>query len=223
MTADMVVLYPSEKLYYVDLNTRTIEAPEYIGVERDCNAETIYFTVDRFFENLDLSNLSCIIQFENANGESYIYPVPFFDKTTLYNEGLLIFPWTVSGPATAKAGLVHFAMKFFSVDLQKTTKPYIFNLNTITCESQVLEGMDILTTYEVVQLEAGTYEKNKYFIKTINNDYIISNDDFVAGETYYKQVEPEQYKSLAGGKTVEQIIDGFNQRLAENTTYWTDV
>lgn len=87
---ELAVLLPStEKIFNIDLNTRTIEAPEYLSVAKDHNAETIYFKVDRFFDNVDLTNTVCLIQFINANKEEHLYAVPFYDITTLnrYKEG----------------------------------------------------------------------------------------------------------------------------------------
>ena len=49
----LAVLLPTdEKIYNVDLNARTVEAPEYLSVEKDHRAETIYFKVNRFYDLL---------------------------------------------------------------------------------------------------------------------------------------------------------------------------
>ena len=56
------VLIPStERIFNIDLNTRTIEAPEFLSVEHDHSAETIYFVIDRYFDSWDLSNSTCVI------------------------------------------------------------------------------------------------------------------------------------------------------------------
>lgn len=58
----IAILLPSdERIYNVDLNSRKIEAPEFLSVEKDHHAECIYFMVDRFFDNMDLSNTVCVI------------------------------------------------------------------------------------------------------------------------------------------------------------------
>ena len=49
----LAILLPTdEKIYNVDLNSRVVEAPEYLGVERDHRAEVIYFKVNRL--NIEL-------------------------------------------------------------------------------------------------------------------------------------------------------------------------
>lgn len=65
----------------VDLNTRKIEAPEFLGLETDQKAETFFFEVDRFYGHIDLALTTCIIQYITPTGK-YIYPVPFYDTVS---------------------------------------------------------------------------------------------------------------------------------------------
>jgi hypothetical protein len=65
-----------EKIYNIDLNTRKIEAPDYIGVETDENVEIIWFKFDRYYENLDLYNGACWIQYINANKQKFFWYAP---------------------------------------------------------------------------------------------------------------------------------------------------
>ena len=52
---DILIRIPAdEPIYNIDLNTRIIEAPSELGVESDHEAELIYFSVDRFFDQTDL-------------------------------------------------------------------------------------------------------------------------------------------------------------------------
>lgn len=77
------ILLPSdENIYEINLNTRTINAPEFLSVRKDHAAETVYFLVDRYYDNMDLSRTSCVIQYKNAAGEERFFPVPFYDITT---------------------------------------------------------------------------------------------------------------------------------------------
>ena len=81
---DLAVLLPNdENIYYVDLNTRTIEAPPFVGVTSDQRAEIIYFAMDRYYDGIDLSQSIGVIEYINANGEPYIYGIPFYDIETL--------------------------------------------------------------------------------------------------------------------------------------------
>ena len=79
-----LVLPHDEIIYRVDLNTRIIESPEFLSVETDHTAETIYFRMARFYENIDLTTMTCVIQYVNAEGKGGIYVVPYFDVETYY-------------------------------------------------------------------------------------------------------------------------------------------
>lgn len=147
-----------EQIYNIDLNTRTIDAPKYLSVEFDHNAETIYFKTDRYFDGIDLArpDVHIIIQYENADTvvtkKGYYYAPPFVDTSTLFDEKKIIFPWVIEGPATAYAGTVKFAIQFYRVEQEITNNEasyyYMFNLNTLPSTSQVLHGMNIAEVTE---------------------------------------------------------------------------
>ncbi len=130
-----------ERIYNIDLNARTIDAPEFLSVEADHRAETVYFLVDRFYDNVDLSTTNCIIHYINADGEARIYPAPYFDITTYSADNKMLIPWLIEGAATKTAGKVYYALKFFKFDHDANKVTY--ELNTLIANSNVLHGMDI--------------------------------------------------------------------------------
>jgi hypothetical protein len=50
-------------VYDIDLDTREITAPKFLGVLKDHSSETIYFRINRFHDFMDLANVACIIQY----------------------------------------------------------------------------------------------------------------------------------------------------------------
>lgn len=168
----IIQLPADEPIYYVDLNTRTVETPQFLSVEYDHNSETIYFAVDRFFDNVDLSTMFCVIQYQNANPikekGGYIYPVPYFDIYTKAEENKMLFQWVIEGPATAYSGTVTFSIKFYKISTitvdtiggqKEEIKSYDYILNTQPSKSKVLHGMDIQATSENYYFEASEVEK----------------------------------------------------------------
>lgn len=152
-------LYYREPIYNIDLDSRIVEAPEYLSVKYDHNAETIYFAVDRYFDNVDLSNVFCIVQYQNANPDisqgGYIYSVPYFDTTSLADENKMLFQWAIEGPATAFSGTITFSIKFYEIDLQTidsvdgtsfNQKFYKYLLNTQPAKSKIMHGLDVQAT-----------------------------------------------------------------------------
>lgn len=159
----IIQLPKGETIYDIDLNSRTIKAPEFLSVEYDHNAETIYFKADRYYENIDLArkDIHIVIQYENASPKSkekgYIYMPPFVDSITLAKEEKIIIPWVIEGAATAYSGTVKFSIQFYKI--QKTddgSYVYDFNLNTLACSSKVLTGMNVLDKSENYIYDADT-------------------------------------------------------------------
>lgn len=150
-----LTLPPDEPIYKIDLNTRTVEAPKFLSVQYDHCAETLYFEIDRYFDVVDLNNLHCVVQYQNADPDNkkkgFIYYVPYFDITT--KEGKIIFPWMIEGAATAFSGIVTFSIKFYELN---ANGEYAYNLNTLTSKSSVLHGMDALSESENYIYDADT-------------------------------------------------------------------
>ena len=149
------ILPESEHIYNIDLKTRKIESPEFLSVQKDHSAESIYFSVPRYLDYMDLAETACVIQYKtglSADGGPFLglYRVPFYDITT-YNEPgneRIIFPWLLSGEATALSGPVEYSIKFFNIqnvsnDPDKKVFKYLYNLNTLPATSVVLYGMDV--------------------------------------------------------------------------------
>ena len=144
----IVDLLPEEKqVFELDLNTRTINIPQFLSAQFDHNSEVIYFKTPRWFEGVDLTDTTCIIQYINADGDCGIYCVPFYDITHFevddkgHSVPMLLFPWSLGGLATVSAGTIKFSIRFYV--LNKDTKKFSFNLNTKPAEGVILHGLDL--------------------------------------------------------------------------------
>lgn len=141
LTQKAVLVPHNEKILNIDLNTRTVEVPKYLSVQQDHESETIYFKFNRFYDTVDLTNMVCVIQYQNANGDEYFYPVPFYDITTCGNEPghKVLIPWCIQGPATQYAGTVEFSILFFRLDANANI---IYMLNTLPAKGKILQGQN---------------------------------------------------------------------------------
>ena len=136
----------NNKGYKIDLATRIIESPEFLSVEKDHNSEIIYFVLDQYFDHKDLSTTTCIIQYENAKGEQFVYPVPFFDTYTLREQNKMIIPWNISGNASVYAGQIKYSFRFYEFGRDQNgelTDDLVYNLSTLQAASRILQGLDI--------------------------------------------------------------------------------
>lgn len=137
----IAVLPTAETIHEINLDTREIDSPKFLSVAHDHQSETIYFKVDRYYDYMDLSTTTCIVQYVNANNESRIYVVPFYDTMTCSLEKKMLLPWCIDGSATAAAGPVQYSIRFYKVHSNKES--FAYSLNTKTATSEVLHGMDI--------------------------------------------------------------------------------
>ena len=139
----LAVLLPStENIYELDLNSRTITAPEFLSNYTDHAAEVIYFKCDRYFDYMDLSTCTIVVQYKNALGESRLYAVPFVDVATCSLENKMLIPWCVDGNVTAQAGEVKFSIRFYKIDINGSVMEY--SLTTLPAKSKVLEAMNVI-------------------------------------------------------------------------------
>lgn len=147
------ILPEAEKIYHIDIKTRIIDSPQFLSVQKDHNAESIYFSVQRYVDYIDLAEMACIVQYKiglnlETGPKLGLYRVPFYDITTYNTPGdeKLIFPWLLTGQATSISGPVEYSIKFFKVEeITKSPKQYkyLYNLNTLPATSTVLYGMDV--------------------------------------------------------------------------------
>ena len=151
-TSTAVVLPTDEKIYNIDLNTRKVEAPEFLGVEQDHYAETYFFAIDRYYDNMDLATTTCIIQYVNKNSKyengtpkgGFAYLVPFYDIQHFKETDEILIPWAIGGPATAAAGKIIFSVRFYRLDANGDY--YEYNLITKPATSKILTGMNVINT-----------------------------------------------------------------------------
>lgn len=113
------------------------EYSSFLGVQNDHQAETIYFEVDRYFENVDLSKMTCVVEYVNSEHQGRVYPVVDMDTTTSPDK--LYFGWRLSRNATRLAGKLHFAIRFYSID--DTRETYVYNLSTLPCTANIYASM----------------------------------------------------------------------------------
>lgn len=186
-------LLPSaEDTLKIDTKTRIVEAPEFLSIEKDHKAETLYFEVDRRVGYVDLAKTYCTIIYNNANkdaGTRY-YAVPYYDITS--KQGKIIFPWVLDGNISLQSGIVEFSIQFFKVDTilrgEDTAEKIIsYSLNTLPAYSKVLTGIQekepslqddyklTPTQYESLSVSIAELKQAQKLYWTILDDEFIDN------------------------------------------------
>lgn len=169
-TTKALLLPADEEIYEIDLNTRSISVPEYLSVSKDHQAEVIYFKFDRYYDRIDLTTKACIIEYTNAEGKSYVYPVPYYDIETLIGQDKVIIPWCIQGPATAQAGIVQFAIRWYAINNEHE---FTYVLRTLVAKGLILEGQntdDSALSSEQVDLGPELLELIQHLEDAYNNN-----------------------------------------------------
>ena len=172
-TVDTIIVPSNILLYNVNLDTREIDAPEYLSVQHEHYAETVYFLVDRYYDNMDLAQTTCVVQYVTPDNESYIYAVPFCDTITFTDK--IVIPWCISGSATHLSGTVKYILRFYKIDEQSVVgenneynpdgAEFSYSLSTKPASSKVMYGLPI----------DGVLDEQTYHVDTNNRFYEFLN------------------------------------------------
>lgn len=146
---DLLRIPTDEPLYEINLDERKINAPEFLSVTEDHNSEIIWFITDRFYDNIDLYDSTCWIQYVNAANEEYFYYAPILVGVQEFGSEKILIPWAIGQDVTKENGVVQFSFQFFKLSEDKLR--FLYVLNTQPAKSKVLTGlrvnpMDIITS-----------------------------------------------------------------------------
>lgn len=205
VNAPAFALLPSvENIYHIDVNSRTIDAPKFLSIEKDYKSETIYFAIDRYVDYMDLTQTCCIIQYNNANTKegTRFYPVPFFDVYKLGYINKIVFPWCLDAHVTSTPGIVEFSIRFFKVgetldENNQAVKVLTYNLNTLPARSEVLTGFkeQQLSANDEYYLKSTQYQTLAAAIAQINYlqklRWTVLDDAFPGGTIDITEIQAE--------------------------------
>lgn len=143
----LVMLPTDEPRFIIDANERTISIPDgftFLGVLNDHNAETVYFEIDRYYDQTDLSKKTCIVQYESLTSHTGgFYTVVKLDVTTI--PGKIIFGWEVQNDVTAHPGDIEFAVRFYSTTILDDDKiVFSYNFNTEIATLPIKGSLDTM-------------------------------------------------------------------------------
>lgn len=165
----------------VDLNTRQIKISEseysdFLSMEKDHRAETVYFELDRYFEDVDLFNCTCIVEYINAKGQMRIYPVTLKDIKSLESQHRMILGWSLGNEATAAAGTITFSLSFYAINTE--THSVVYSLQTAPAQGNILYGMDYTQEQEEESEDYYKLSENHFetLLAMINQKNVYWND-----------------------------------------------
>ena len=115
---EFIMLPIEEPHLEINANTREIVIPagfkKLVGVQGDHVAETLIFSIDRFFDFMDLLNTQIYIQWTDEKGADRATPVNMIHYDS--NSGKILFGWPISEHVTKEARNISFSVRFFIQD-----------------------------------------------------------------------------------------------------------
>lgn len=134
-----------EDYFKIDADTRTVTIPTAfarngVGVQGDEIAEVVYFSIDRYFDSIDLASVdNIVIQWQTRNGSGISQ---HFGKSIEVIDGRekIVFGWPISSKLTGTAGTIRFAVRFYSVDTAEQVIKY--SLATLPAEVTINATLD---------------------------------------------------------------------------------
>lgn len=146
--------------YEVNLETRKIQSPEFLSVTQDHKAEVIYFVLDRYFDYMDLTTTTCVIQYIAPDNTPYVYIVPYYDIYTYRPYNKIVIPWEVDGSATQYKGILKYSIRFYKIDGSGESAKLVYNLNTLPATTKILEGLNVdPLNKDAIDFETQAYEQ----------------------------------------------------------------
>lgn len=122
-----------EEPFRIDLNKREIKVPSSFNacasIQTDLLAETIVFTVDRYFDYMDLATTEIFVQWITPDGTHGATRVEMIDRT---QGDILKFAWPLNDLITKMPGKVKFSVRFFRLDT--ASDAVVYSLNTSDAE-----------------------------------------------------------------------------------------
>jgi hypothetical protein len=151
-----------------------------VGVKGDEIAEIIYFSIDRYFDAVDLANMNILIQWSH-NGDDLSENLDFTYKRSLdYASGKIVFGWPISRAITDEPGDINFSVRFYELDTESGKLLYSFSTKTATVKVQ--KGLDFQLNNDALTRASNYADKIYHNIRNTTSPtpgYIIASPEFV--------------------------------------------
>lgn len=167
-----------EELFEINANTRNISIPRNfvangVGVQGDETAEIIYFSIDRFFDHIDLADdsINIVIQWETKDKDRKVIQgiSPNFGKDIETIPGKIIFGWPIYSELTESATPIKFSVRLFSlgeIDNETGKRPLNYSLATLPTEISVGSTID----YDLINKTVAEIDRGRMIIDRVKNN-----------------------------------------------------
>ena len=193
------ILPLDEEAFEIDANKREIKIPKnnYIyAVKGDNLAETIFFTIDRYFDNVDLATKDIVV-LSSINGKKYWTAITLKDLISIH--GKIKFGWPIGNIITDEnSGTLEFSVRFIDWKGSADNPDIAYSFSTLPTKLVIKDTLNFLEGASDVIVDNSS-DKLKDLLT--NND-IHGTAAILAPEFYY----PTQLEYNLGGTEFKEPI-----------------
>lgn len=175
--ADLLAINPvymmlpiDESAFTINANTRAISTPKVVTLQNDQIAETLMFTIDRYFDYMDLYNATVYVQWTLPSGREGATEIELKDITTI--PGKIRFGWPLDSDVTSEVGTVRYSVRFWQRGVVKENdedvEKVVYSFNTLTSSINISPSLQP----EVNELEINKPVTANLFKRAIMNSQI---------------------------------------------------
>lgn len=107
----------------------------FLGVHGDIEVNKILFLFPKYYNSIDMTEFTPIVNYVNANGDANYYEC----KEVKSSNGIAFFEWNITSDVTSHIGNVVFSVRLIKYDNLKIIKKF----NTKPSTGTVLEGLNV--------------------------------------------------------------------------------
>lgn len=160
-----------ESPFSINANTRVITAPRITALQNDQIAETVIFTVDRYFDYMDLNNATIYVQWTLPSGKEGATQIELKDTDFLPEK--IRFGWPLDDEITSEPGQVKYSVRFWNKGTVKENgedvEKVVYSFNTLTSSLTISPSLQPEVNPE---LEINAPVRENLFKRAIRNSVV---------------------------------------------------
>ena len=178
----MFLLIPLEEpAFEINANTRKIKAPQITTIQNDQLAEMVVFTIDRYFDYMDLASddMNIYVQWTLPSGINSASEVTEYIDTTI--PGKIRIGWPLQKEITAEAGDVHYSVRFWKEANINGEMTIVYSFNTLPEKFTVSKSLQV-NINDINDICRPHHEN--LFVRAIKNSQLTDNGPIPATPSF---------------------------------------
>ena len=197
--ADLLLLNPTymmlpldETTFDINANNRAISAPKIVILQNDQIAETVIFTIDRYFDYMDLNNAEIWVQWSapGKNGTIREGSSRIEMKDIASVPGKIRLGWPLDSDITKEPGTVKYSVRFWNKGIVKNDETdaeeekVVYSFNTLTSTLTISPSLQPEVDFTSVP---NAPIRDNIFVRAIRNSQITSEGVAVPLEPLFSE------------------------------------